>query len=158
MVIAHISHYMYVVWFIFVVIIILKSKAVFCRWCSYMCMYVYMYVYACRRELVQTYVLATVHAIIEHNDNLQVWYYCNSSVPGKRPLLGKHPCTALPRNQCTNMWKFFSFWVSPHVGQSCDLCLSAHEQLPWTLRYMLGVAACSLMTRSDYCLNFTYII
>ena len=67
-----------------------------------------------QREMFRAVGLATAIHIHTH-----VTY---RSVPGKRPLSGKHPCTAFQ-------------WASAHVGQNRELCLSAHGRLPETLRY-----------------------
>ena len=67
-----------------------------------------------QREMLRAMGLATAIHIHTHVT------YC--SVPGKRPLSGKHPCTAFQ-------------WASAHVGQNSELCLSAHGRLPETLQY-----------------------
>ena len=35
-------------------------------------------------------------------------------------------------------------WISAHVGQNCELCLSAHRRLPGTLRYLLKLVVHSV--------------
>ena len=69
------------------------------------------------------------------------------SVPGKRPPPGaKRPGTSF---QGVNVATYGSMevipWVSAHVGQNCDLCLSAHGHLPGTLRYNNTHVQCLLL-------------
>ena len=57
------------------------------------------------------------------------------SVPDKRPLPGKCPCTTFQGTTVAVLYKCVEFWsqVSVHAAQTCELCLSAHGRLPGTL-------------------------
>ena len=73
------------------------------------------------------------HKNVAHGNHIITYMY--SSVQGKRPLLGKHPCTAFQGATVAASIQTFGILIT-NMGQNCKLCLSTHGRLSRTQWYM----------------------